>query len=468
MLSQEQRAAILELSAQGVAKREIARLLGISRSSIRKVLRSKSSNVPVLDRPEKAEPYRQQILDELVRCEGNLMRVHEELLASGANLSYPALTAFCRRHGIAQTPKVPSGRYDFQPGEELQHDTSPHIVEIAGKKRKAQTSSAVLSYSRMLYFQLYPAFQRFDCKVFLTDALRYFAGAPQKRVMIDNTHVVVLRGTGQDMVPVPEMAAFAERFGFQFAAHERGDANRSARVERNFHFIEHNFLAGRSFSSWEDLNAQARAWCDRVNGTYKKHIHAVPRELFALERLHLKPLPAWIPEVYRLHQRTVDTEGYVALHTNRYSVPVGWIGRRVELRETKDKIHIQLDARNIVTHQRLSDAQDQRITLAQHRPPRGQGPKRGNPHPEEQQILAAVPEMADYLAALKQRGRKVLGIALRQLLRMVRDYPRTPLVAAVREAAHYGLYDLDRLERMILRRIARDYFRLDNGEHNDD
>ncbi|MGH8648782.1 MAG: Mu transposase domain-containing protein, partial [Burkholderiales bacterium] len=317
-------------------------------------------------------------------------------------------------------------------------------------------------------FQLYPTFQRFDCKVFLTDALRYFGGAPQKRVMIDNTHVVVLRGTGRDMVPVPEMAAFAERFGFQFAAHERGDANRSARVERNFHFIEHNFLAGRSFASWEEVNAQARQWCDRVNASYKKHIRATPRELFAVERLHLKPLPAWIPEVYRLHQRTVDTEGYVALNTNRYSVPVRWIGRRVELRETKDKIHIQLDARNIVTHQRLSDATDQRITLAPHRPPRGQGPRRGDPHPEEQQILAAVPEIADYLAALKQRGRKVLGIAMRQLWRMVRDYPRTPLLAAVREADRYGLYDLDRLERMILRRIARDYFRLDSGEHHDD
>jgi len=48
----------------------------------------------------------------------------------------------------------------------------------------------------------------------------------------------------------------------------------------------------------------------------------VPRELFAVERLHLKPLPAWIPEVYRLHQRLVDLEGYVALNSNRYSVPV--------------------------------------------------------------------------------------------------------------------------------------------------
>jgi hypothetical protein len=42
-----------------------------------------------------------------------------------------------------------------------------------------------------------------------------------------------------------------------------------------------------------------------------------PRELFAMERAHLKPLPAWIPEVYRLHQRMVDVEGYVALHTDR-------------------------------------------------------------------------------------------------------------------------------------------------------
>ena len=39
-------------------------------------------------------------------------------------------------------------------------------------------------------------------------------------------------------------------------------------------------------------------------------------------------------------------------------------------------------------------------------------------------------------------------------------YPREPFLAAVREAARYGLYDLDRLERMILRRVARDYFLL--------
>jgi transposase len=466
MLSQSQRTAILELSAQGVSHREIARVLQVSRLSVRKVLRSNSSLVPELHRAEKAEPYRQRILELLIACKGNLVRVHEELTAGGAALSYPALTAFCRRQGIGQTPLVPAGQYHFDPGVEMQHDTSPHDVEVGGRKYKAQTASAVLCYSHMLFFQIQPTFQRFDCKVFLTDALRYMGGSPE-RVMIDNTHVVVLRGTGREMIAVPEMEAFGERFGFRFVAHERGDANRSARVERPFSFIENNFLAGRTFATWDDLNRQAREWCDRVNSTYKKHIHAVPRELFAVERPHLKPLPAWIPEVYRLHQRTVDVEGYVSVHTIRYSVPAAWIGRRVEVRETKDKVEIELDARHLVTHVRALGPHPQRIMLAEHKLPRGEAVKR-DPHPEEQSILRAAPEIAEYVAALKQKGRKVVALALRHLLRLLKEYPREPFLAAVGEAARYGLYDLDRLERMILRRVARDYFLLQETETDGD
>ena len=96
MLSQAQRAAILALSAKGVSKHEIAHVLRLSRLTVRKVLRSNSNKVPEIQRAEKAEPYREQILDLLTSCKGNLVRVHEELVASGAALSYPALTGFCR------------------------------------------------------------------------------------------------------------------------------------------------------------------------------------------------------------------------------------------------------------------------------------------------------------------------------------------------------------------------------------
>jgi transposase len=460
MLSRNQRAVILELHRKSVGIRQIARALRVSRTAVKKVIRSQSIVPPPILRMEKAEPYRQEILELYARCQGNLVRVHEELLAAGASLSYQALTAFCRRQGIGQKIKQPSGQYDFAPGQEMQHDTSPHKLKMGGQQRAVQIASAVLCYSRMLFFQFYPTFQRFDCKVFLTEALKYFNGSCGI-TMIDNTSVVVLRGTGANMIPVPEMAAFAERYGFEFHAHKVGDANRSGRVERPFTFIQNNFLAGREFVDWKDLNQQARDWCDRVNGTYKKHIRAIPRELFATERPHLKPLPIWMPEVYRLHHRIVDIEGYVAVQTNRYSVPVAWIGRQVEVRETEDKIEIQCGLRESVCHERVIDAIAKRITLPEHRPVRGKGINRTDPRPEEKTLEQVAPEIAGYVAAVKKCGRKYITLALRQLLRMAREYPREAFLSAVAEAAHYGLYDLDRLERMILRRIASDYFQLD-------
>ncbi|MCC6539625.1 MAG: IS21 family transposase, partial [Bryobacterales bacterium] len=242
-----------------------------------------------------------------------------------------------------------------------------------------------------------------------------------ERVMIDNTHMVVLRGSGRTLEPAPEMAAFAERLGFLFVAHEIGGANRSARVERPFHFIENNFLAGRTFADWEDLNRQAREWCDRVNATYKKHIRAVPREPYAAERPLLKPLPVWLREVYRLHHRLVDVEGYVSLHTNRYSVPPAFIGRQVEVRETRDQIEIELDRRHIVRRRRIPTPDQVRVTLPEHRPPRGQGPYKRAPHPEETAILAAAPETAPYVENLKRHGRKVIALLLR---RVTREYFR--------------------------------------------
>jgi hypothetical protein len=73
---------------------------------VREVLQSGSVEVPALARAEICDSYRQQILELLPLCKGNLVRVQEELAASGAMLSYSALTAFCRRHGIGQAPKV--------------------------------------------------------------------------------------------------------------------------------------------------------------------------------------------------------------------------------------------------------------------------------------------------------------------------------------------------------------------------
>lgn len=467
MLDQSTRAAILKLHQQGHSIRGIARALRVSRGAVREVLRSGAEIVPTLVREEKAAPYRDQILELYVRCKGNLVRVHEELLASGAQLSYSALTGFCRRQGIGHEPKQPVGEYHFEAGQEMQHDTSPHRAEIGGQLRPVQTASLVCCYSRMLFFEFFASFTRFECKVFLTDALQYLQGAC-KTCMIDNTHVVVLRGTGRDMVPVPEMAAFAERYGFHFQAHEKGDARRSARVERKFSYIENNFLAGRRFRHWEDANQQAREWCDKVNAKFRDDLKASPRELFVAEQPQLQPLPLWVPPVYLLHHRLVDVQGYVTVDTNRYSVPNDLIGRQVEVRQTKEQIEIYRGPRLIATHRRVLEPTGRKYRLPEHRYQRGQAPPRTDSALEEKMLLEKLPEIAEYLQAFKKRcpGHYTTP-RLRRLLQMVNDYPRPALLEVLETARQYGLFDLERVEKLILRKLAREHFQI-NPRGDDD
>jgi hypothetical protein len=458
LLDQRIRTAVLELHKKGHGIRGIARAMKLSRGAVRDIIRLGSAEVPRILRPEKAAGHVDDIRALYARCKGNLVRVHEELIAEGGQLSYQALTGFCRRHGIGHEPPKPAGRYHFKPGEEMQHDTSPHDVEIGGQLRRVQTASLVLCYSRMRFIQLYPTFNRFICKLFLHDALHYF-GAAASRCMIDNTHVVVLKGTGADMVPVPEMAAFADRLGFEFKAHEKGDANRSAHVERGFDHVEGNFLAGRDFDDFADANREAVIWCDKINGKYRREIHCSARELFAAEKPALKPLPLWTPDIYVLHHRIVDTEGYVHADGQIYSVPYQLIGRQVEVRETKDKVLVFDGPRVVAEHDRTFTFEKRRSTKEEHRPPRGKGGySLRESTPEERELLAAESWLAAYAKQVKARASTRWPERMRRLLQMRRDYPAKPFFDGVQSAAHYGLYDLDRLERIVLRNIATEYF----------
>ena len=128
MLNQSTRAAILKLHEQGHSIRGIARAMELSRGAVRHVLRSATDVVPQLERPEKAMPYREQILELYQRCKGNLVRVYEELVAAGAQLSYPALTAFCRRQEIGRSVNRRSENITSSPARRC--STTPLRIEL--------------------------------------------------------------------------------------------------------------------------------------------------------------------------------------------------------------------------------------------------------------------------------------------------------------------------------------------------
>lgn len=91
------------------------------------MLESKSVEVPSPQREEPIEAHLERIL----------VRVCEKLADDGIEAAYSTFTGFCRRHCIGATPKQPAGRYHFMPGEEMQHDTSPHLVTVGGLYRSA-------------------------------------------------------------------------------------------------------------------------------------------------------------------------------------------------------------------------------------------------------------------------------------------------------------------------------------------
>ena len=158
----EIREAILALHAKGTGVRKIARLLKLSRNTVRQAIRQP----PPQGMVEPAIPAHllEPISEAFVRCEGNVVRVQEVLAADhGITIPYSTLTRWVREADL-RAPKQRTGRYHFGMGEEMQFDTSPHPLTLNDHPVKAQCAALVLAYSRRAFIQYYPGFTRFEAK----------------------------------------------------------------------------------------------------------------------------------------------------------------------------------------------------------------------------------------------------------------------------------------------------------------
>jgi len=85
--------------------------------------------------------------------------------------------------------------------------------------------------------------------------------------------------------------------------------------------------------------------------------------------------------------------------------------------------------------------------------------------PREAFLLQGHDPLLDaYVAALVRQAHGRGVRPLRRLLDFKRTYPQGPLLAAVAQALQFGLFDLGRLEHMILQQVAGDFFNLDRGD----
>jgi len=445
---------------KGVSLREISRTLKVSRNTVRSVI--KRGSTPEAVRESRYTEHLPEIKALFRECKGNAVRVREELESRhGIAIPYQTLTWVIRKHEIGKKKKKKrAGEYVFEPGEEMQHDTSPHNFKLGDRKITAQCASLVLAYSRKIYIQYYPCFTRFECKVFLAKAFAFMDGTCGKCI-IDNSHVIVASGVGPAAVINPEMEHFGRIYKTEFVPHWLDDPDRKARVERPFHYIENNFIPGRTFNDWQDLNQQAQDWCRNTsNPKYKRSLGMSPDAAYIIEKPTLKALPPFTPPVYQSCYRVVDIQGYVQLDTNRYSVPHKLIGEKLEVQKHWDKVLVYDKQRKVAEHARIINRKDTRSTRPGHHPPLNRERSHQGPAKEELLLSGKNEDLDRYVKNLKKRSRGRGVLNLRRLLSLQRTYPHEPFMAAIRKALTYGLYDLARVEKIILDNIAGDFFDL--------
>jgi transposase len=453
MIEPEKRKAIYELHLHGMGKRELARRLNIDRKTVKKIIKEKGE-MPSGKRADtiKVDP---ELLERLhTECDGYKQRMHEKLLEDKEkkiDIQYSTFTRKVRELGIGQRKDSRCDKVPDEPGVEMQHDTSPYTVKLGGVPTMVIASLMYLRYSKRRYLKFYRRFNRFVMKCFFHEALTFWGYVP-KTCVIDNTNLARLRGTGKNAVIVPEMALFSKRYGFEFVCHERGHSNRKAGEERAFWTVETNFFPGRKFESSEDLNRQALEWAtERMYHRPLTKARVIPAKAFEHERAHLKELPPYIPEPYRVDERGTNQYGYIPFDGNFYWVP-GTSRFTVKVIEYSDRLKLYR-GRELLREYPLPAEGVKNESFSPPGYPKSRYRRRGprKPTAQEEKRLRAMSEVVgQYLdAALKPKGIERHN-KVRKLFALAQKMTPALFVKSIERALKYEITALETIERIAL------------------
>lgn len=350
MIREEIRQTVRTLHKEGKDKKEIVRILGITIKTVRKIINEKPSQKEE-QKISNIEGINLELLKRLHEdCNGYKTRIHEILMEDyKIKIGYSYLTQLIRENNIGEPANQRCCQVPDKAGEEMQHDTTVYKIKINGVKTKVICSGIYFRFSKIRYIKFYKRFNRFIMKCFIHEALMYY-GYAAKKCIIDNTNLAVLYGSGSRAVIVPEMVEFAKNYGFEWKAHEIGHANRKAGKERNFMTVESNFLPGRTFKSWEDLNNKARQWAtERYANRCIYGTKLIPLNLFEEEKTHLNKLSKHILPPCRPDKRLIDQYGYISFDANYYYIPGKFRGQ-VDTLEYSDKIKVYKNRKELIKY----------------------------------------------------------------------------------------------------------------------
>lgn len=330
MISVEKWTTIRNLAREGYGKKAIARMLKVSRNTVRKAL--SSGEPPQYIRRVKGDtlidPYRDQI--EKMYLEKGLIgtRIYNELLKLGYTGSLTTLYRYLETLKNEPKEKV-TVRFETGPAVQAQFDWSPYKVLIAGREQLVYCFLLILSYSRYKYMT-FSLDQHLNSVIeALEEGLNFFGGVPLE-ILIDNAKQMVFATLKDNVKCFHEtFLTLAGMYSFKPVACQVRRARTKGKVERPFYTVEQHFLKGNEFSSMEDLFTRGHKFLEEWN--LKEHSTTLkpPAELFLEEKELLLPLP------YRRYSdslrefRKVSWDCLVSVKGSRYSVPSEYAGKKV-------------------------------------------------------------------------------------------------------------------------------------------
>jgi transposase len=338
--------------AEGLPIRQIARVMGVSRNTVRAALRS--DGPPKYERAPKglvADGYEPRIRELLAAVPTMPASVIGERI--GWPYSDRTLRTKVAELRPAYLPPDPASRTSYAAGELAQDDFwFPDITLPVGSgqvrtAKQLPVLTMVSGYSRWASAMLIPTRNAEDLFAGWWQLIAGLGAVP--RLLVWDGEGAI--GRHPDKLTA-ECQAFRGTLATRVYVCRPADPEAKGLVERFHDYLERSFLPGRAFVSPADFNAQLGQWVAVVNARWRRHLECAPADRIGADRAAMIPLPPVAPATGWHRTARLPRDHYVRLDGNDYSVDPAVIGRRVEVTAGLDRVKVSCDGRVVADHGR--------------------------------------------------------------------------------------------------------------------
>jgi transposase len=447
---------VILLFRDGWKIRPLARKFGVSRNTIRRIVRDHKRGQKTAHEILPAKIKRGSSLDEFAgeiqKCLEKFpkitgIRLREILADRGYSGGITIVRDHLRKVRPAQREEYI--RFETGPGQQGQMDWSPYTLRFT-RTGKAQVLcfSYILGFSRRHFITFTTHRDFFTLIRRHVDAFTHFGGVPRE-CLYDNEKTVVLRWESGRPVFNPAFTAFITHYTCRPIACRPRTPQTKGKVEAPFQYIEKNLLGGREFQDMEDLMATARWWLSEKSD---RHVHSTTRRppidiFLEEEQAALQPLPAFPYDTAEVARALGRGDGFVLFETNHYSVPSGHTGDILSLKATEREVLIYSpELKLLARHERAPAGLGKGVEDPSHR--RGRRDRYGL-EPVREAFLSLGEAAQEFLDGLVAKTPRNCGSHARFILSLKESYQSDDIHRALQHAVRYGAFDGKSIERIL-------------------